>query len=229
MFPVCKNMTHTWRTFFIDRATQPVSDAIQLFLQRWWRHNEKQHYVMSRTCSRLFFSSTPYVTAADSRLARQRSPADRTPLSIWPNTIDASPSFHRTMVISSCCNVMSPLWFYVTMDRFQELNTRHRLTKSQIAVRKVDGDPSTTGADKTSPGSSRTSSLRSPARRPWPASYQHITCKRQREGWKDKARDEKHYIWGYKANGVTWCKQREDETRETRKLHSKLIVNLYST
>ena len=180
---------------------------------------------MSRTCSRLFFSSTPYVSAADSRLARQRSPDDRTPLSIWPNTIDASPSFHRTMDISSCCDVVSPLWFYVTMGRFQELITRHRLTKSQIAVRKVDGDPSTTGADKTSPWSSRTSSLRSPARRPWPASYQHITCKRQREGWKDKARDAKHNIWGYKTNGVTWCKHREDETRETRKLHSKLIVN----
>ena len=118
MFPVCKNMTHTWRTFFIDWATQLVSDAIQLFLQRWWRHNDRQHYVMSRTCSCLFFSSTPYVSAVDSRLARHRSPADRTPLSIWPNTIDASPSFHRTMDISSSCIVMSPLWFYMTMDRF---------------------------------------------------------------------------------------------------------------
>ena len=228
MFPVCKIMTHTWRTFFIDWATQPVSDAIQLFLQRWWRHKGRQHYVMSRTCSCLFFSSTPYVSSAD-RLARHRSPADRTPLSIWPNTIDVTSSFHRTMDISSSCNVMSSLWFNVMMDRFQELITRHRLTKSQIAVRKIDGDPSTTGADETSPGSSRTSSLRSPTRWPWPASYQHITCKRQREGWKDKARYAKHYIWGYKTTGVTWRIHREDETRETRKLHSKLIVNWYST
>jgi hypothetical protein len=29
-FPVSTNMTHTWRTFFIDWATQSVSDAIQL-------------------------------------------------------------------------------------------------------------------------------------------------------------------------------------------------------
>lgn len=113
------------------------------------------------------------------------------------------------------------------MDRFQELITRHRLTKSQIAVRKVDGDPSTTGADETSSGSSRTSSLRSPASWPWPASYQHVTCKRQREGCKDKTRDAEHYIWGYKTTGVTWYKHREDEKRETRKLHSRVIVNLY--